>query len=203
MEKWKEYSGNPRYLISSHGRVKSMYKRSAFNFSTDGTILTGSPNNLGYKKVYFRQLNPTLDAIAHSVHRLVAIAFVPNPKNLPEVRIMDGDKENVRADNLEWCTHQEIIQKSYDTGQRVPITGEDHWMYGKEVSEATKKQMRLAKLGINHPKYTGYYLVRGHKYYSSKKAADATGENQRTIQRRCHNDKFPKYGFVLDPERIG
>ena len=51
-----------------------------------------------------------------SVHRLIAIAFLPNPTNFPEINHIDGAPLNNKLDNLEWCTHQQNMQHAWDTG---------------------------------------------------------------------------------------
>ena len=58
----------------------------------------------GYERVNLKK-----DGIEKTmqVHRLVALAFLPNPQNKPEVNHIDENKENNNVDNLEWVTSKE------------------------------------------------------------------------------------------------
>jgi NUMOD4 motif/HNH endonuclease len=47
-----------------------------------------------------------------TVHRLLAIAFIPNPDNLPEVAHIDHDTSNCTKENLKWATHKSNIADS-------------------------------------------------------------------------------------------
>jgi len=57
------------------------------------------------------------------VHRLVGFAFIPNPKNYPQINHKDGNPENNTVANLEWCTQQQNSQHAYKTGLHIPTVG--------------------------------------------------------------------------------
>jgi hypothetical protein len=114
-EVWKNIKGyNGTYQVSNLGRIRSVWRRKGTN---------GFWAEYGYKRVVLRK-NGTKVSIA--IHRLVAEAFLDNPKKHPDVNHKDGDKTNNRVSNLEWCTHSHNMQHAARTGLLKPLYGEFH-----------------------------------------------------------------------------
>lgn len=96
----------PNYIIFNDGRVFSKYKNK---------FLKAIKRKDGYFQV---QLKCEENGERKNVllHRLVALAFVPNPRNVGYVNHIDGNKGNCHYSNLEWCTISENLKHAYKTG---------------------------------------------------------------------------------------
>lgn len=76
----------------------------------------------GYEKIILTKNNKST---LFSVHRLVALHFVPNPHNKAFVNHKDGNKLNNHASNLEWVTKSENTYHAYETGLLKKYVGAD------------------------------------------------------------------------------
>lgn len=90
-----------------------------YRISEDGSIHSGK------RDIYLSpRVNPngylvvTLDGEQLLVHRLVAMHFIPNPYQHPQVNHKDGNKSNCHVDNLEWCSPEFNAQHALETGLR-------------------------------------------------------------------------------------
>ena len=50
------------------------------------------------------------------IHRAVALKYLNNPNNYPEINHIDGNKTNNNVDNLEWCSREHNIKHAFNTG---------------------------------------------------------------------------------------
>ena len=102
-EVWRKigYDLDSRYEVSNIGRVRST------NYKNTGEtkILSLSIEHGGYRHV--RLCNVDGKRRTYQVHRLVAMAFIPNPDNKPCINHLDEDPSNNCVENLEWCTYGE------------------------------------------------------------------------------------------------
>ena len=117
-EIWRAIKGYESiYSISNFGRVYSRPRKVVYNTGRKvkqvGKLLKISTNADGYLYV---NLTKHSECKQVKVHRLVAIAFVFNPENKPEVNHKDGIKTNVHHSNLEWNTKSENILHAYRIG---------------------------------------------------------------------------------------
>ena len=117
------------YAITSRGRVWA-YPNST---RSKGHWLKPRIDNQGYAKVGLYLGDKKYKWIF--IHRLVAIAYIPNPQNKPFINHKDFNRVNNNIENLEWCTHWENMNYSYVRGR-----------FNEEVRDnALKKAQRIAK----------------------------------------------------------
>lgn len=103
----KGYEG--LYWVHAAGYVVTQNWRN----SGKEAILRPAVDKKGYKRVGLMRegkLN------THKIHRLVAMAFVPNPENKPQVNHKNGDKQDNHFENLEWVTGSENMKHAISLG---------------------------------------------------------------------------------------
>ena len=135
------------YFVTKNGEV--------YNQKTD-RFLKGCVFNNGYR---FVNLIANGKKKNHLVHRLVAVAFLPNPNNLPVVNHKDGNKLNNKLENLEWCTFQQNSQHAHEVG-----------LIKKQPRKARKAQLTKEQLLKDWREYenTEYFVSREGEVYSQK-----------------------------------
>ena len=120
MAPWKSVDGyEGLYLINDKGIVLSLprivkTRNRKGNITVKRKAKVLKPHLRGRDGLLYPAVTLTKDGKSktYSLHRLVALAFIPNPYNLSEVNHVDENPLNCSADNLEWCDHQYNIEYS-------------------------------------------------------------------------------------------
>ena len=188
-EIWKDIKGyEGLYLVSNLGDVYSCL--------SNKKLKPGSDN--GYLKVNLCKNNKVKQ---FTVHRLVALAFLPNENNYPCVNHKDENPRNNNVNNLEWCTYK--YNNNYGSiRERIIKTlkgknaGKKHPMYGKHHTLESKKEMskKLSKPVI--------CITTGEIFNSLKEASIKTETSYSSISDCCRNKKQSAGNHPVTGEKL-
>jgi hypothetical protein len=116
-EIWKDVVGYEGiYKVSNIGNIISCKRLIFVNtgcFYSKEFLMKTAIDKLGYVRVGLTKNNKKKLWL---FHRVIALAFIPNPSNYPMVNHIDGNKSNNSLDNLEWCTASQNISHSFKNG---------------------------------------------------------------------------------------
>lgn len=120
-EEWKDIPGyEGLYQASSFGRVKAIQRIIHYR---NGKIIHRKERVLSlldsYGQYYTVGLIKDKKHKTWNVHRLVAMAFIPNPNNLPCINHKDENKYNNLVGNLEWCSYS--YNTKYNNAMRTRL----------------------------------------------------------------------------------
>lgn len=179
IEIWKDVKGyEGLYQVSNLGRVKSL-ERDVFNYR--GTLMHHMEEKILVQRIGKRgyaYVNLYLNGKYKSIqtHRLVALAFIPNPENKPQVNHIDEVKTNNAVENLEWCT------SVYNNN------------YGTRIQRCVQNR-KSQKLG-NHPNAKAVFCVELNKTFDCiKRAEKELGININCIVKVCKGKGKTAGGF--------
>ncbi|KKK75881.1 hypothetical protein LCGC14_2869280 [marine sediment metagenome] len=171
MEIWKDIKGfEGYYQISNLGRVKSLFRIVSHKLKGKKTIseiiLKSCISSPGY---YALGLRKNCKVKCARIHRLVALYFIPNPENKPEVNHKNGIKTDNRVENLEWCTRKENIIHAIETGL-LPNRGSGNHnakLCERDVREIRKSKLTRKQLATKY--HVSIYTIKDAiKYYTWK-----------------------------------
>ena len=200
-EIWKEIRNfEGLYEVSNIGRVKSVQRvvirKNNVPCTIKEKIIKQWKNNKGYCCVNLCKNGKSYPC---TVHRLVALAFVPNPNGYPEVMHDDENKDNNIYTNLIWGLHKDNM--NYPLLKKIEselLSGINHPNYGKHLLDNTKYKIKSKMLNNTNGNKQVFY--NGLIFDSAKNFAEFIGvapntdrcwlNGNRPIPKRFANDEL-------------
>jgi len=182
MENWKNVVGyEGLYEVSDLGRVKNSLGKIMKCFYKDKAIdnyLRIGLNKNGASKKY-------------TVHRLVALAFIPNTENKPLINHKNGIKNDNRISNLEWCTSSENRIHSIKMGFENPEITEKCREAGLAIKR--KPVICVETKGTFKSSYDAAIWLNDFKFKNTKKINNLANHIRQACRGKvssCHNYHF-------------
>lgn len=189
MEVWKDIVGfEGLYQVSNMGRVKSLARDYVIGNRAivhKGEQILKPKMDRGYYNI---QLNYKGKATNMPVHRAVALAFIPNPLNKPQIDHINTIRNDNRVENLRWVTsrenhHNPISMERYKN--REWVGGEENPLF-EEKSPDAKVVLQYDKQGNLIARYACCHQAMRRN----------PGYNYSNIARACRGERYTYKGFV-------
>lgn len=155
MEEFRVVEEFPNYSISNLGNIINNKFNKVRKQQTDKD---------GYKKIMLYKNNKSK---LLSIHRLVAIAFIPNPNNKEQVNHKDNNPSNNNVDNLEWNTPLENTQYCIKQGRKYIVSGDKNGnkkLDWNKVNEIRQSNLTIKELtNVYNMSFDAIYRIVANK----------------------------------------
>jgi hypothetical protein len=116
-EQWRPVVGyEGLYEVSDLGRIRSVDRVDSSGKRRQSRLIKPTRSKDEYRKVCLSRGSKVQQI---SLHRLVALHFIPNPCDLPEVDHINCDRTDNRVENLQWASRSDNRRFSWARGSRV------------------------------------------------------------------------------------
>ena len=192
MERWRQVpiaEYKDLYEVSDRGRIYSVRSKKC---------LMPKISKAGY---YYITLANHGKFKAMRIHRLVAMAFIPNPENKPTVNHINENKLDNRLENLEWATIAE--QNIHGTRIARAVANTDYKNRGIDYKQVAAHHDYLKQNMCGRKKCKVWYISGNEPIYmgefpSQKAAAEFTGVSQGKVSQCCLGQKKTCKGYVFE-----
>ena len=184
-EEWKMVEGFSKYEISNLGNLRNKATK---------IFLKPSIKNGYYGTTIINDINKRF---SKKMHRLVAIAFIPNPFNKDTVNHKDHDKLNNKLENLEWATTTEQNNHKRKCKKEIQeiVSSRAVWRINKENNEKIElyQTIKLAAKWIFDNNLTTIKVFNGGNNIKTKISA--------VCQKRCGRNTTFGYKWDYDDSK--